>query len=880
MAKKELSPMMRHYKQLKEQYPDAIVMYRLGDFYEMFFEDAITASKILDLTLTGRDCGLEDRAPMCGVPHHAVDNYIAKLIEAGVNVAVCDQLTEAGAQKGLVERDVTRVITPGTVIEDDILDQKKDNYLASVYLHKSGYGLAYVDINAGIINVYQYTNDNVLVHLENFLQILSPSEIIANSHFVEEAYELSTVKAQKLPKPKAFYDYSFDQDNAESIIKGQMDVYSLEALGLDKNHLGVRATGALIDYIKTTQKRSLSHINSIQIVTDTSYMLLDYNTKRNLELTENLADHTKTGSLLWVLDDTTTNMGARALRRFLEEPLLKTQEVNDRLDAVEELYKNNRLRTAIKNELSRVRDLERLAGKISYNTITPRECYAIKETLTQIPNIKKLLQTTKSKQLQQAFSALNPLENIEKALEQAINPESPANLKDGGYIRTGYNADLDVLRNAKSSGNQWIKEFEVAEKERTGIKNLKVGYNRVFGYYIEISASQKHLAPYNYVRKQTLTTGERFITEELKQVEDTILGAAEKAIALEASLYTEIKETLLLYVKDFQQNARVLAYLDALISLASVAVKNNYVRPKVKDKIDHIKIKDGRHPVVEAFKKKNEFVSNDCTLNRGEDNVLIITGPNMAGKSTYMRQVALIVLMAQIGSFVPASSVEMGIVDRIFTRIGASDNLSQGQSTFMVEMIEVAAILANATKDSLLILDEIGRGTSTLDGLSIAWAIVEYLAKNIRAKTLFATHYHELSEIESLFSGVKNYHILINDTNGKITFLYKISRGGASKSFGIEVAGLAGVKKDIINRAKTIMKSLEGSHDVSGDLTQKLSNAVSQGSSVMAEQMNLFGTDKRLEQVEKAIKDIDINRITPIEALTILSDIKKLVEEN
>ncbi len=878
-TKYQKSPMMQHYDNMKLQYPDAILMYRLGDFYEMFNDDAITASKVLDLTLTGRDCGLEERAPMCGVPYHAVDSYIAKLIENGYNVAICEQLSNPGDQPGMVKRDVIRVITPGTVVEDEILDAKKNNYLASVYCGKDGYGIAFVDINEGEISIYNCEGSNIQHHLENLLEVIEPKEIIGNTDFIDLSYSFTSIKSHKIPRPKAYYDLAFNIDNSVKTICEKMKVFDLQSLGIDAKNYSVSACGGLLSYIDSTQKRELVHLNRIKIVTDKSYMHLDYNTKCNLELTANLFDRTKSGSLLSVLDLTSTNMGARTIRKYIEEPLLDSIEINQRLDVVEELYKNKSLRVNLTNCLDKVRDIERIAGKISYTTVTPRECVALKETLNQIPYIKRLLQSSKASKLKKIYLALSELPEVEDLISKSIVDNPPITFKDGGVIKEGYNQELDSLRSAKISGSEWVKEFEIKEKEKTGIKNLKVGFNKVFGYYIEVLNSQKELVPYNYIRKQTTINSERYITEELKQMENVILTAGEKSLTIELNLYAEIKNILLNYVKPLQQNARAIGCLDALLSFAEVAFNNGYVRPKVNDKLSSITIKDGRHPVVETFKKKNEFIPNDCVLDENDNNVLIVTGPNMAGKSTYMRQTALIVLMAQMGSFVPASSVEMGIVDRVFTRIGASDNLSQGLSTFMVEMIEISSILSQATQNSLLILDEIGRGTSTLDGLSIAWAIVEYLASTIKAKTIFATHYHELSEIESLLHGVKNYRILINDTNSKITFLYKIARGGASKSFGIEVAELAGVKKEIINRAKAIMKSLEKSHDLSGGLADKLSSNTGEYS-VLSSQLDMFEEDPTIKAIERMLNDVDINRITPIEALTILSDIKKMLNKD
>lgn len=878
MTEEKLSPMMQQYKDIKQEYSDAILMFRLGDFYEMFFDDALTASKILDLTLTGRDCGLKERAPMCGVPYHAVENYIARLIEAGYNVAICDQLTLPKEQKGMVKRGVTRLITPGTVIEDGILDGTKNNYIAAVYVSKSGYAVAYVDINNGEISAYSKKCADFSANLENYLQVISPNEIIGNSDFIKLAEDFSSVSARKLKRPKLHYDYAFDKDNAETKIKNQMGVYNLAALGFSGNcELEVSAIGGLLDYITTTQMRELSHINRIRILYDGSYMRLDYNTKKSLELTENIADQDKNGSLLWVLDNTGSNLGARCLRRWVEEPLVSEKPIKRRLDAVEEIVKRPSMKAVLVKHLTRVRDIEKIAGKISYGTVNPRECIAIGETLETVAPIKKALSECKSEYLCDLNGELDAMEDLADLISRAIDKEASTVTRDGGFIAKGYNAVLDDLRNKKGSGDRWLKQFEAKEREATGIKNLRVAYNRVFGFYIEVPRSQVDAVPYTYIRRQTTVNSERYITEELKKTEEEILGAADKAVALEQTLYDEIKEFLNTKIRALQKNGAALAQLDALCSLATAAVSRNYVRPKILTD-GKIKIIDGRHPVVEAFKKQNEYVPNDCVFDK-DNTMLIITGPNMAGKSTYMRQVALITIMAQIGSFVPAKSAEISIVDRVFTRIGASDNLSQGQSTFMVEMTELSAILSSATRNSLLILDEIGRGTSTLDGLSIAWAIIEHLAAKVGAKTLFATHYHELTQIEGVIPGVKNFRTLINDTNGKISFLYKIARGGASKSFGIEVAELAGVKKDIITRAKAVMRSLEDTHELSGNLIDKLSQTPSE-TSVLGMQMGFFEEDKRLVEVERTLKDIDVNRCTPIEALTILSDIKKLLERD
>lgn len=876
-AKNSFSPMMQHYLQLKEQYPDAIVLYRLGDFYEMFFEDAKIASEILELTLTGRDCGMEERAPMCGVPYHAVDAYLSKLVAAGKKVAICEQLTNPGDQKGLVKRDVVRVVTPGTIVEDDMLQKEKNNYILSVFYSAQAVGIAYLDMNAGEIMLYSLKKHEIENKLEDFLLSVSPSEIISNSAFLDAAQKFTSFNASKLPKPSSYYDYAFVEESAKEALLKQIGAFSLQSLGLTKEDLpSVCAAGALCDYIQLTQKRLLSHINRIKAIRPNSTMILDYNTKRNLELTENIADRGKVGTLLWVIDETKTGMGARRLRRMLDEPLLLESEINYRLTAVEELFKSAKLREGVALAFQNVRDLERLTGKISYGNANPRDLLSISETLEKIPTFLKMLENVKSPLLKSLREQLDPMSDIHDLLSRAIDPKAPVNIKDGKIIKEGFHSDLDSLIHAKDEGANWLSEYEAHERERTGIRNLKVHYNRVFGYYIEVSNSYLTLVPLEYVRKQTISNGERYITSELKKMEELVLGAEEKALNLEIEIFNKILQKVAESIKPLQANADALSFLDALNSLALVAVKYGYVKPVVSDKLKKISIKDGRHPVVEAFKKKNEFVPNDTDLSP-ESNTLIITGPNMAGKSTYMRQVALIVLLAHVGSFVPANKAEISPVDRVFTRVGASDNLSQGQSTFMVEMIEVASILNNATEKSLLILDEIGRGTSTLDGLSIAWAIVEYLVANIKAKTLFATHYHELSELESLLPGVKNYRILIHEGADKITFLYKIARGGANKSFGIEVAELAGIRKNVTDRARIIMKNLEEQHTLSGGLTDKLSVNPTE-SALVADQLGFFSEDPKLTELKKVLKELDLNRITPIESLTILSDLKKIAE--
>ena len=864
----KLSPMMVHYKELKKQYPDTIVLYRLGDFYEMFFDDAILASSILDLTLTGRDCGLKERAPMCGMPYHAVDSYIAKLIKCGQKVAICEQLSNPEDQKGMVKRDVVRVITAGTITEETMLDESKNNYLASVYYSAGGYGLSWCDISTGEFKVFEVRGKDKLFEIQDYILKLNPSEIIANTEFVNYKTQLKALKDNKRIVLQQYYDYAYDYDNARKSILNQTGIYDLKVFGLEKKDLAVSSAGAMLDYISTTQKMSLSNIKKINYINNKDFMFLDYNCKRNLELTETLCDNTKYGSLLWVLDKTYTNMGARELRKTIELPLQNPEKINARLDAVQELVHYQPLRVELSILLKRIRDIERLTTKISLGSIKPRECISIKESLDQIPNLKLTLSKFKSSPLMYSSKELNALEDLASLLTKSLKDNPPAVTKDGGYIADGYNELLDSYRNAQSSGKLWIAEYEAKERESTGIKTLKVGYNRVFGYYLEITNSQLSLTPYSYQRKQTLSTGERFITQELKDMEEKILGASEKAVKLENDIYGEIKEKLAECVDALLLNARIIAKLDVLLSFAQVSAERNYVRPQINKKIDYISIKNGRHPVVEAILADNEYVGNDTYIDK-DNSTQIITGPNMAGKSTYMRQVALITLMAHIGCFVPADKAEIAITDRIFTRVGASDNLSQGQSTFMLEMIEVASILNYATPSSLLILDEIGRGTSTIDGLSIAWAITEYITNQIGAKTLFATHFHELTELETLMPKVKNYRILVKEDEESIVFLYKIKRGGTNKSFGIEVAEIAGVKCEVIKRAKKLMASLLASHELNGNLKEKINYCEDEIAEDYNDEKNIL-----LDNLLRALKPIKVEEITPIEAFAIISELK------
>ena len=878
MDKKDFSPMMKHYQMIKAQNPDAIILYRLGDFYEMFFDDAIKASKILDLTLTARDSGMEERAPMCGVPYHAVDNYISRLLAAGEKVAICEQLTAPGEQKGMLQRDVIRIITPGTNTIEEMLDGTVNHYLVSIVRDKSekNYAVAKLDIVTGEFSVKKM-HDCVLTDVEDYLLNLVPSEIISTDDICNEGKKLNSVVCQKLVRFTKFFDMSFSLKNATERLLKEYNAFSLEALGLAGEELAVQALGGLLEYVINTQKRSLTHISAPKIESEDSEMYIDFNTRRNLELTETVSDNKKVGSLLWVLDKTKTGMGARKLRNWVLHPLQKIQDIENRQLAIQELVKNDSMRNGLGAALSKIRDIERLVTRIAYGTISPRACLSLAESLSELPLLKKALLKLKAPFYAELDERYVDLTALEQRLVATINPDAPSNTKDGGYIRGGFSQELDTLRSIKLNTENIIAEFAERQRERTGVPSLKVGYNRNFGYFIEITnAKMPETLPEDYKRKQTLSNAERYVNEELMNLEKEILSANDKSLLLEEKLFGELKQILYSQVKSLKEDADIVATMDAIYSLAEVATANGYVKPKMTNS-GKIEIQNGRHPVVESLLKANEFVSNDTSIDK-ENPVAIITGPNMAGKSTYIRQVAVIVLMAHIGSFVPASKAEIGLVDRIFTRVGASDNLVRGQSTFMVEMLEMANILNGATSNSLLILDEIGRGTSTLDGLSIAWAIVEHILLKIHAKTLFATHYHELSELEKLLPGIKNYRVLIQDINDKIVFLYKIVRGGANRSFGIEVAQIAGVKDEVIKRAKDILAKLSETHELSGDLREKMSSCVTE-TSVACDQMSLFPEDETFVELKKMLWGVDVNRCTPIEALTILSDMKKLVEK-
>ncbi len=847
-----LSPMMEYWKKIKAKYPGCIVFFRLGDFYEMFFEDAVKASKLLDLTLTGRDCGLPERAPMCGVPYHAVDGYLNKLVEAGERVAICEQLSDPKTSKGMVDRDVIRVVSAGTVIEDNFLDSRKNNYIACAVKAGEKFALAYTDITTGEFCVSETESaEKLLAALVN----LSVAEVICNEELLFAVKDSPELERKVLPQFSCYLPWAFQMPQAEQQLKAQFSVSSLEALGMDGKQLCTIAAGALLAYLNDTQKRALSNINRLNVTSEGGHMTLDPVAVRNLELLKNSAEGKRYGSLLWLLDKTGTGMGARKLAGMLLTPLLDKKEIDKRLDAVEELYRATVIRMGLSDMLTGMRDIERLAGRISNGNLQPRDCVALSKSLAVVPNIKFQLSGFHSALLHEITEDLIDPKEICSLLDRAIK-EDAGLLREGDYIREGYNEELDGLRNIKKNSTQVLAELEAREREATGIRTLKVGYNRVFGYYIEVSNSFKDKVPYSYIRRQTLATGERFITEELKQLEEKILGSDEKAQRLEASLYEELYEILLRNIKLFQRISEAIGMLDCLNSFAIVAKENKYCRPEIVED-GALEIEEGRHPVVEALSRER-FVPNGCLLDGEQNRTMIITGPNMAGKSTYLRQIALIVLMAHVGCFVPAKRAVVPLCDRIFTRIGASDNLILDRSTFMVEMTEVANILRNATPRSLLILDEVGRGTSTFDGLSIAWAVIEYLTVKVRAKTLFATHYHELTELEGSLAGVNNYKITVREVNGSIVFLRKIVRGGASRSFGVEVASLAGVPEEVTSRAKKILKTLE-----KNDVTRRHDGA---------EETEETEAEPALVS---ELKELNLDLLTPMQALAILAEWKE-----
>lgn len=847
-----LSPMMEHYLKVKEQYKDCVIFYRLGDFYEMFFDDAVRVSKLLDLTLTGRDCGLEERAPMCGVPYHAAETYISKLVSLGEKVAICEQLSDPKeAGRGMVERDVIRVVSAGTLIEDGLLDERKNNYIACAVKRSGQYALAWADITTGEFSAScEEDKEALLSHLVN----LSVAEIICNDELLLDVKESEEVERHLLPAFSCYLPWAFATSSAEKNLKEQFHAASLEALGLDAKPIAAIAAGALLEYLRETQKHALSNINRLTLSESAGYMTLDPVAVRNLEILKNNAEGKRYGSLLWLLDKTRTGMGARKLASMLITPLLDKEKIDRRLDAVEELAAATVVRMGISDLLGGMRDIERLTGRISNGNLQPQDCISLSRSLAAIPSLKMQLTGFSSDLLRAIASDLADTREICALLDSAIS-ETATTRKEGNFIRRGYNKTLDSLRDVKSESRTLIAELEARERERTGIRTLKVGFNRVFGYYIEVSNSFKEKVPYSYVRRQTLTNGERYTTEELKELESKILGSDERSRRLEEELFDEILSVLSQNIPVFQQLASAVAQLDCFLAFAVVAKENKYCRPEIAED-GSLEIEDGRHPVVEAL-SKDRFVPNDCLLDGGENRTMVITGPNMAGKSTYLRQTALIALMAHIGCFVPAKRARVPLIDRIFTRIGASDNLILDRSTFMVEMTEVANILRNATSRSLLILDEVGRGTSTYDGLSIAWAVIEYLNEKIRAKTLFATHYHELTELEGRLEGVKNYKINAREVNGSIVFLRKIVRGGASRSFGVEVASLAGVPEEVTSRAKRILKKLE-----KNDLVRGAQNA--------AEPEEPETPEEETSPVLDELAALDINTLTPMAAFQLI----------
>ena len=891
MSEKQLTPMMDQYQQIKKENPDCLLFFRLGDFYEMFFEDAVTTSRELELTLTGRASGAGERAPMCGVPYHAAEVYIQRLVQRGYKVAICEQVEDPKLAKGLVKREITRIVTPGTTMNAE-LPAENNNYIVSVDRVEDAIGLAVCDVTTGEFLVTEFEEEEKLI---GELGKFKPSEMLIN----QEIEDMKSLRIDQIREHLHIYvnpygAYHYQYERCKETVLRHFRMLNLEGLGLEGMELGVTAAGALLEYLTETQKRELTHINHLRTYSVQDFMVLDMATRRNLELTETLRDKSYRGSLLWVLDHTQTAMGGRLLRKWLEQPLIRKAAIDERLDCVENLVNDPMLSTELKEMLSGIYDMERLMGRISYGSANARDLIALKTSLKALPGIKLVLQDLEAKGFRSIENELDTLEDIAALLEASIQEDPPISVREGDLIKTGYNELVDRYRSAATDGKQWLADLEAREKQATGIKNLKVGYNRVFGYYIEVSKGQTSMAPDRYIRKQTIVNGERYITEELKEIEDTLLGAKEKGEALEYDLFCEIRKTVFDAMARVQKSADQIARLDALRSLADTAYRYHYTKPAILPPGGKIVIREGRHPVVEQMLPEGTFIANDTDLNMTSERVAIITGPNMGGKSTYMRQVAAITLMAQIGSFVPAESAEISIADRIFTRVGASDDLARGQSTFMVEMSEVSNILRHATANSLLILDEIGRGTSTFDGLSLAWAVVEYISdpKIIGAKTLFATHYHELTQLEGQLGGVRNYCVAIKESGEDFIFLHKIYAGGSDQSYGIEVARLAGLPTWVLNRSREILRELLGR-----DIVKKAENITAKtvNASEALSQMTLFEEpetksygrgrkgEKSLTLSEKeiidALKEADINNLTPLEAMQMLYDWKSRLEK-
>ncbi len=875
----ELTPMMKKYLETKEEYKDCILFYRLGDFYEMFFDDAITASRELEITLTGKSCGLEERAPMCGIPFHAVEGYLNRLVAKGYKVAICEQVEDPKTAKGLVKREVVRIVTPGTNLDSGALDESKNNYIMCIVYTENRYGVSTADVSTGDYYVTEVDSERKLL---DEISKYSPAEIICNESFNVCGIDLDDLKNRLGIVIYNLESWYFGDELAKTTLLEHFHTATLQSLGLEEYDCGVIAAGALLKYLYETQKTSLAHMSHIQPYSTNKFMIIDSSTRRNLELCETLREKQKRGSLLWVLDKTRTAMGARMLRSFIEQPLIDREEIEDRLDALEELNAHMITREELREYLNPIYDLERLIGRVVYQTANPRDLISFKTSLGMLPHIKNLLQEFSCRELKKLEQELDPLEDLYELIEQAIAEDPPISIRDGDMIKNGYDEEVDRLRSAKTDGKQWLAKLEEEEREKTGIKNLRVKYNKVFGYYLEVTNSYLDLVPEYYTRKQTLTNAERFITPELKELEDTILGAEEKLTALEYDLFCKVRKQIADEVVRIQHTAKAVACVDVLASMAYVADQNGFCRPSINEK-GVIDIKNGRHPVVERMINNDMFIANDTYLDNKSNRIAIITGPNMAGKSTYMRQSALIVLMAQIGSFVPADSANIGIVDRIFTRVGASDDLASGQSTFMVEMTEVANILRNATSSSLLILDEIGRGTSTIDGLSIAWAVVEHISnpKLLGAKTLFATHYHEMTELEGKLDNVNNYCIAVKEKGDDIVFLRKIVPGGADRSYGIQVAKLAGVPDSVITRAKEICEELEETE--LANLTENLQlgkdsrKKTKKPDDVDMAQISLFDTVKDDDIIEE-LKEMNLGNLTPIDALNKLYEIQNKIK--
>ncbi len=870
----QLTPMMQQYMETKNEYKDCILFYRLGDFYEMFFEDALCVTKELEITLTGKSCGLKERAPMCGVPFHSAETYINRLVEKGYKVAICEQVEDPKLAKGLVKREVTRIVTPGTNCFTGALDESRNNYLMGIVSMDQNFGISVVDVTTG---EYLLTEVDSLSKLLDEINKYMPAEIICNDSFYISGADLTDISERLGIAVSALEPAYFDEDNCRRSLCRHFHVNNLEGMGIEEYSIGLIAAGCVMQYLEETQKCSLEHISRLQPYHTGKYMLLDRNTRRNLELVETLREKQKRGSLLWVLDKTKTAMGARKLRSCIEQPLVAEEEITARYDAIEEMNANVITREELREYLNPVYDLERLLSKISYRTVNPRDMIALESSLEMLPHIRFLCGNFESGLFQDLYQQMDSLEDIYQWIHDAIEEEPPISVREGGIFKTGYHEEIDRLRQAKTEGKDWLAKLEAKEKENTGIKNLRIKYNKVFGYYLEVTKSFVNQVPENWIRKQTLTNAERYTTPELKEMEDVILGAEDRLYNLEYAVFCELREKIFDQMKRIQQTASVIATIDMLASLAYVAEHNRYVRPTLNHK-GVISIKEGRHPVIEKMLEHDMFIANDTRLDDDTHRVVIITGPNMAGKSTYMRQTALISLMAQIGSFVPAKEADLCLVDRIFTRVGASDDLASGQSTFMVEMTEVANILHNATKDSLIILDEIGRGTSTFDGLSIAWSVVEHIVnkKKIGAKTLFATHYHELTELEGKLEGVQNYCIAVKEDGENIVFLRKIVKGGADRSYGIQVARLAGVPEEVLARAREIADQLEakdqGAISLDG-LTEPLQEQhhkeTPPGSMT---QLSIFDTMEggQTDDILFELRDINLANVTPIDAMNLV----------